>query len=90
MPIEGSPVAEAEFAEATARLCAALEGSAGPLVLVSNEIGMGVSPVTRAARQFVDELGQLHQAVAAKCASVTLMVAGIEVAVKRPPLSEVR
>jgi adenosylcobinamide kinase/adenosylcobinamide-phosphate guanylyltransferase len=39
--------------------------------------------MSREARGFVDGLGWLYQAVAATCASVTLMVAGIEVPVKR-------
>jgi len=50
---------------------------------VSNEVGLGVSPLSREARRFVDELGRLHQEVAARCSQVTLMVAGIEMPVKR-------
>ena len=42
----------------------------------------GVSPMSREARHFVDVLGGLHQALAALCSRVTLMVAGIEVPVK--------
>ena len=46
-------------------------------------VGLGLTPLTREARRFVHELGRLHQAVAAACAEVTLMVAGVEVPVKR-------
>ena len=60
-----------------------VRASSGPVLLVSNEIGMGVSPMSRAARGFVDGLGWLHPSVAATCSSVTLMVAGIEVPVTR-------
>jgi len=56
-------------------------------VLVSNEIGLGLSPLTREARRFVDELGRLHQQVAALCSEVTLMVAGLPVPVKRKAAS---
>lgn len=65
-------------------LCAALARADGPVVLVSNEIGQGVVPLAREARAFVDALGILHQRVAGACAQVTLMVAGIEMPVKRP------
>jgi adenosylcobinamide kinase / adenosylcobinamide-phosphate guanylyltransferase len=46
------------------------------VVLVSNEIGLGVIPLGREVRLFVDELGKLNQAVAAQCERVTLMAAG--------------
>ena len=53
------------------------------MVLVSNEIGYGVSPLSREVRGFVDALGHLHQAVAAQCENLSLMVAGVELPVKR-------
>lgn len=65
-----------------AALLAALHDSASPVVLVSNEIGLGVMPMSREARQCVDALGLLHQAVAGHCSRVTLMVAGCELTVK--------
>lgn len=63
-------------------LLAALRASVSPVVLVSNEIGLGVMPMSPEARCAVDELGLLHQAVAAQCERVTLMVAGCEWPVK--------
>ncbi|MFT3816118.1 MAG: bifunctional adenosylcobinamide kinase/adenosylcobinamide-phosphate guanylyltransferase [Rubrivivax sp.] len=63
-------------------LLAALRDSASPLVLVSNEIGLGVMPLSAEARACIDALSELHQAVAARCHRVTLMVAGCELAVK--------
>lgn len=63
----------------------ALEESACPVVLVSNEIGLGVMPLSRETRECVDALGALHQAVAACCRRVTLMVAGCELRVKDLP-----
>jgi adenosylcobinamide kinase/adenosylcobinamide-phosphate guanylyltransferase len=63
-------------------LLAALQSAAGPVVLVSNEIGLGISPLGREVRHFVDELGRLHQAVAQPCERVTLMVAGQALAIK--------
>jgi adenosylcobinamide kinase/adenosylcobinamide-phosphate guanylyltransferase len=84
MPISGTPMAELAWQHECARLALALRGAQGPLVLVSNEIGLGLSPMSREARRFVDELGRLHQAVAAQCERVTLMVAGCALAVKTP------
>lgn len=63
-------------------LLAALEGAEGPVVLVSNEIGLGVIPMAAPVRRFVDELGRLNQAVAGVAARVTLMVAGQPLRVK--------
>jgi adenosylcobinamide kinase/adenosylcobinamide-phosphate guanylyltransferase len=52
------------------------------VVLVSNEIGLGVMPMSREARACVNALGRLHQQVAERCTRVTLMVAGCELPVK--------
>jgi adenosylcobinamide kinase / adenosylcobinamide-phosphate guanylyltransferase len=49
----------------------------GPVVLVGNEIGLGVIPMGREVRAFVDALGRLNQQVAAACERVTLMAAGL-------------
>lgn len=65
-----------------AELIEALRTSRSPVVLVSNEVGLGVMPLSREARAFVDALGLLHQAVAERCARVTLLVAGCEWRVK--------
>lgn len=79
------PLAEAaNWADEQAALLSALRESASPLVLVSSEIGLGVMPLSPEARACVDALGLLHQAVAAQCSRVTLMVAGCELAVKAP------
>ena len=59
-----------------------LSAATGPVVLVSNEIGLGVIPLGREVRQFVDELGKLNQALAAQCERVTLMAAGCALAIK--------
>lgn len=82
MPLEGAPVDDAG-AEVDA-LVAALKAARGPVVLVSNEIGLGVMPMSREARRFVDELGRLHQRIGAECARVTMMVAGLELPLKGP------
>ena len=82
MPMHGEPLADDALAAAYAGLIEALRRAPGPVVLVSNEIGLGVTPLGTPVRRFVDELGRLHQSVAQACERVTLMVAGIEVPVK--------
>lgn len=66
-------------------LIEALRGSPSPVILVSNEISLGVTPIGATTRAFVDALGLLHQAVAGQCARLTLMVAGQALAVKDAP-----
>lgn len=63
-------------------LCADIADAPGPVVLVGNEIGLGVIPLGREVRQFVDALGRLNQRVAASCARVTLMAAGLPLTLK--------
>ena len=49
---------------------------AGPTVVVSNEVGMGVHPETPMGREYRDELGRLNQSVAAVADRSLLLVAG--------------
>ncbi|RYZ11954.1 MAG: bifunctional adenosylcobinamide kinase/adenosylcobinamide-phosphate guanylyltransferase [Comamonadaceae bacterium] len=63
-------------------LLQALDEAAGPVVLVGNEIGLGVIPLGGETRAFVDALGRLNQQVAAHCERVTLMVAGCPLQLK--------
>jgi adenosylcobinamide kinase / adenosylcobinamide-phosphate guanylyltransferase len=68
--------------ELIASLLHALRDVKAPVVLVSNEIGLGVIPLGREVRRFVDELGKLNQSVAAECERVTLMAAGCALTLK--------
>ena len=54
----------------------------GPVVLVGNEIGLGVIPLGREVRAFVDALGTLNPQVAQVCPRVTLMAAGLPLTLK--------
>jgi adenosylcobinamide kinase/adenosylcobinamide-phosphate guanylyltransferase len=65
-------------------LLIALREARGPVVLVGNEIGLGVIPLGRETRAFVDTLGRMNQDVAAACGRVTLMVAGLPLTLKAP------
>jgi adenosylcobinamide kinase/adenosylcobinamide-phosphate guanylyltransferase len=62
-----------------------LEGASAlvtPLVLVSDEVGLGVVPETDAGRRFRDALGLLNQRAAAAAEEVSLCVAGVGVRIK--------
>lgn len=54
----------------------------GEVVLVGNEVGMGVVPLGELSRRFVDENGRLHQQTAAGCERVVLVAAGLPLALK--------
>jgi len=81
MPPPGlEPLADSEAL--IEHLCLSLAALPGPVLLVGNEIGLGVIPLGPPVRRFVDELGCLNQAVAARADRVTLMVAGCPLQVK--------
>ena len=52
------------------------------IALVSNEVGMGIVPMDKMSRRFVDETGRLHQQLAKICSHVTLVTAGLPQALK--------
>jgi adenosylcobinamide kinase/adenosylcobinamide-phosphate guanylyltransferase len=52
------------------------------LVLVSNEVGMGVVPDNPLGRLFRDALGRVNQVAAARCSEVYFIVAGLPLRLK--------
>ena len=71
-----------DFIDYIAMLSIAISKSAGPVVIVSNEIGLGVIPMGHEVRAFVDTLGKLNQDIAQICDKVTLMSAGLPLSLK--------
>lgn len=65
-----------------AQLEAAIAQARGTLVMVSNEVGWSIVPENALARRFRDEQGRLNQRVAALCEHVTLVAAGLPLALK--------
>jgi adenosyl cobinamide kinase/adenosyl cobinamide phosphate guanylyltransferase len=59
-----------------AGLCEAMAARTGDLVIVSEEVGLGVHPSSEAGRHFRDALGTLNQAVAVIADDVFFVVAG--------------
>jgi adenosylcobinamide kinase/adenosylcobinamide-phosphate guanylyltransferase len=68
-------------AEAAA-LSRALRNAAGPVVLVANEVGMGLVPETLLGRTFRDAAGWLNQEVAALADRVVFVAAGLALVLK--------
>lgn len=66
----------------TNTLCQVLEQMPGPIILVSNEVGLGLVPETPLGRAFRDAQGRLNQAVAAVCDRVEFIAAGLPLTLK--------
>ncbi len=69
--------------ELVAQLADAVERSDAEMVFVTPEVGLSVVPPTEAGVEFADLLGQLNQAVAGVCDTVTLVIAGQPTFLKR-------
>ena len=74
--------AERNVEEESGRLTAALEKIAGPVVIVSNEVGSGIIPENALARRYADELGTLNRRVAEAVDTVVLVTAGMPLLLK--------
>ena len=65
-------------------LLESLAGAPGPVVLVANEVGLGIVPDNAMARAFRDHAGRLNQAVARVAGTVYFVAAGIPMVLKGP------
>jgi adenosylcobinamide kinase/adenosylcobinamide-phosphate guanylyltransferase len=63
-------------------LCDALQVVNSRVIVVSNEVGSGVHPVSPLGRTYRDLLGEINQRVASIADDVVLMVAGLPLALK--------
>ncbi|MEL7044500.1 MAG: bifunctional adenosylcobinamide kinase/adenosylcobinamide-phosphate guanylyltransferase, partial [Pseudomonadota bacterium] len=68
--------------EATNALCSTLADLNTPVILVSNEVGLGIVPESPLGRRFRDAQGRLNQRMAACCEHVEFMVAGLPMTLK--------
>ena len=76
---------EAKLEGKISQLVDALKNATCPVILISNEVGTGIVPENKLARQYRDVTGQANQAVAQCANKVVWMVAGIPVTVKGAP-----
>ena len=73
---------EAALRNEVGRLLEARTRRSGALIVVTNEVGLGVVPGTRLGRIYRDALGQANRMVASAADEVILMVSGIPLVVK--------
>lgn len=71
-----------DIVSATGDLVAALGAARGPVILVANEVGLGIVPDNALARRFGDEAGRVNQAVAAAANEVSFVAAGLPLRLK--------
>jgi adenosylcobinamide kinase / adenosylcobinamide-phosphate guanylyltransferase len=72
------------LAPAEAALVAALDAAQGPVILVSNEVGLGLVPETPLGRAFRDAQGRLNQRLASVADRVQFIAAGLPLTLKEP------
>jgi len=70
--------------DARAVLLSTLPALPGEIILISNEVGLGIVPLGSLARLFRDEAGRLNQDLAAACERATFVAAGLPLALKTP------
>jgi len=74
--------ADRDIDTATGALVAALGEAQGPVILVANEVGLGIVPDNALARRFRDVAGIVNQAVAACVDEAVFMAAGLPMRLK--------
>lgn len=84
-PEVGDIVLPERFHRERAHLLKALEEISCDVVLVSNEVGMGIVPCGAISRAFLDEAGRLNQAVAASVERAVFVAAGLPLYLKGAP-----
>ena len=77
-------MAQRPIDEEFATLRMALRDAAGPVVLVANEVGLGLVPETPLGRAFRDNAGHLNQEIGALADRVVFVAAGLPLVLKDP------
>lgn len=73
---------EAQMLEAAGQVLSAQARRDAPLIVVSNEVGLGIVPDNALARQYRDALGRVNQAFAAESTEAWLLVSGLPLRLK--------
>lgn len=70
-------LADRDIVAATDDLVAAIGEAGCPVILVANEVGLGIVPDNALARRFRDEAGRVNQRIAATVDEVMFVAAGL-------------
>ncbi len=79
---QGEAVQDDTIRSKVDELVAALANNSAHIVLVSNEVGLGVVPMGEVTRLFVDHAGWMNQALAKVADEVTFVAAGLPMKLK--------
>jgi adenosylcobinamide kinase / adenosylcobinamide-phosphate guanylyltransferase len=71
-----------DIAAETRRLTESLARLSATIIFVSNEVGLGIVPENKMARDFRDHAGRLHQSIAAEAVDVYFIAAGLPLKMK--------
>lgn len=82
LPEDGPLSPPAQWLAAREALLCTLETLPGEVLLIANEVGLGIVPLGALNRLFVDEAGRLNQALAARCQQVRFIAAGLPMTLK--------
>lgn len=77
-----APAEGVDWADEKTELLKVLPQLPGNIILVSNEVGMGIVPLGEINRQFQDEQGRLNQAIAKIAEKVSFVAAGLPLPLK--------
>lgn len=80
--LRGKDLSEDDIAARCDELLAAARRSAGTVIFVTNEVGLGIVPDNALARRFRDLVGRCNQTIAAGADTVTLVTCGIPLTLK--------
>jgi len=80
--MKGRRLGDSVITDATAALLLAIRRTKARVVIVSNELGLGIVPATKAVRGFRDLAGRVNQQVAAEADEVYLVVSGLPLRLK--------
>lgn len=79
---DGQTMNAGQISQQVEQLAQSLARTQTTVLLVSNEVGMGVVPMGEVSRLFVDHAGWMNQAIAAVADSVVLVAAGLPLTLK--------
>ena len=82
----GKSISESEIARECRRLVAACKAHPGTIILVTNEIGMGIIPENALSRLYRDLVGRCNQIIGEASIRIVLLVSGQPIEIKKPQM----